>query len=274
MAELPEIYQLSIQMNQCLTGKQIEHLEIVQEKCCNVSEQAFVSRVKRAKVKGVRNKGKWIIVSLSNGENMLISLGMGGDLLYFELAQSNQVQEKYQFLVQFQDCTGFSIKFWWFGKVYLVNEQELKEEKLIKDIALTPFDDEFTYEYFRSLFNGKKAGIKSFLLNQKNVGGIGNMYIHDILFKSGLHPNKKVSELSEEEFKKLYDSLLERLHYSLSKGSFSLEKDFYGHNGGYTTDDFLIGYKKSEPCPKCEEIIQSIKTGSTTSYICPECQKL
>jgi len=272
MAELPEIYQLSKQMNQCLMGKQIEHLEIVQEKCCNVSEQEFVSKVKMSKVKGVRNKGKWIVISLSNGENILISLGMGGDLLYFTSA--NQSQEKYQFLLKFQDGTGFSIKFWWFGKVYLANEQQLKEEKNIKDIALTPFDDEFTYEYFRSLFNGKKAGIKSFLLNQKNVGGIGNMYIHDILFKSGLHPNKKVSELSEEELKKLYDNILERLQYSLSKGSFSLEKDFYGHNGGYTTDDFLIGYKKGEPCPNCGEIIQSIKTGSTTSFICHNCQKL
>ena len=194
MAELPEIYQLSTQMNQRLMGKQIEHLEIVQEKCCNVSVQEFESKVKMSKVKGVSNKGKWIVVSLSNGENILISLGMGGDLLYFDLAKSNHIQEKYQFLMQFQDCTGLSIKFWWFGKVYLANEQQLKEEKYIKDIALTPFDDEFTYEYFRSLFNGKKAGIKSFLLNQKNVGGIGNMYIHDILFKSGLHPNKKISE--------------------------------------------------------------------------------
>ncbi|WP_148629554.1 DNA-formamidopyrimidine glycosylase family protein [Bacillus sp. E214] len=273
MAELPEIYQLSTQMNDSLSGKQIERVEIKQEKCCNVSGLVFSSRVIGSTVKAVQNKGKGIIVSLSNGENMLISLGMGGDLLYFEPISSNPVQEKYQFLIQFQDGTGFSIRFWWFGKVYIANDQEIKEEKIIKAIAFTPFDKEFTYDYFRQLVNGKKAGIKSFLLNQKNVGGIGNMYIHDILFESGIHPQKKVSDLSEEEVKNLYNNMHKQLHHSLSKGSFSLEKEFYGHNGEYLTSDFQIAYKKGEPCPRCGETIQSIKTGSTTSYICPACQR-
>ena len=91
MAELPEIYQLSTQMNQRLMGKQIEHLEIVQEKCCNVSVQEFESKVKMSKVKGVSNKGKWIVVSLSNGENILISLGMGGDCI--DLSKFDQVPD-------------------------------------------------------------------------------------------------------------------------------------------------------------------------------------
>jgi len=273
MAELPEIYQLSEQMQESLIGKQIKHAEIIQEKCCNVSEREFASRVIQSKVTGVTNKGKWIILSLSNEEYMLISLGMGGDLLYFQEASAHPNQEKYQFILRFHDGTGFSVKFWWFGKVYVANGNQLKDEKHTKDIALTPFDEAFTYDYFKQLFDGKKAGIKAFLLNQKNVGGIGNMYIHDILFKSRLHPTKKVSELSEDDLKKLYDTIRERLRESLSKGGFSLEKDFYGQNGRYTTDYFLIGYKKGEPCPVCGMKIQSIKTGSTTSFICPACQK-
>lgn len=272
MAELPEIHQLSRQMDEVLKGKVCNKIEIRQKKCTNLPLGEIKKRIIGARVQRVYNKGKWLIIRLGNGENILISLGMGGDLLYFSPPESGQ--KEYQVKLMFTDKSGFTIKFWWFGKFYVCNEDELVKEKSIKDIAINPFDEGFTYGYFRELFRGRRGKVKAFLLNQKNVSGIGNMYIHDILFESNIHPEKQITDVTEDEFKELYDHILGNLQHSYSKGGFSYEKDFFGQSGEYSADEFLIAYKKDGRCPNCGAEIQVIKTGGTTSYICPKCQHL
>jgi len=272
MAELPEITKYAKQMNDTLKGKTIKHIALLQEKCANIPEADFQKRTHGAKIANVYHKGKWIITSLDNGEYILLSLGMGADMLYFE--DPDNLPEKYQIKVLFEDNSGYTARFWWFGKFLLASEVELALESNTKDIAIDPFDERFTPEYFESLLKGKKTQIKAFLMNQKNVGGIGNMYMHDILFKAGLHPQRKISDMSSDDIKRLYDSIFATLDLSRQKGSFNYEKDFFGQEGGYSMDDFHVGYKENQPCPVCETEIISIKTGSTSTFICPGCQKL
>ena len=272
MAELPEITKLAIQMKETTQGKTIKTLTLLQEKCANIPEVDFQHRIENATIKDVYHKGKWIITILDNGENILLSLGMGADILYFK--KGDPMPEKYQIKLLFTDKTGYTARFWWFGKYLLVSDIDLDTEPSTKDIAIDPFDKRFTQEYFAALLKGKKTQIKAFLMNQKNVGGIGNMYMHDILFKAGQHPQKKISDMTDEDISRTYDSIQYMLNLSREKGSFSYEKDFFGQEGGYTEEDFLVAYKENQPCPTCGETITAIKTGSTTSYICPACQKV
>ena len=272
MAELPEISKLSGQMRDTLVGKKIGNISLLQEKCSNVTEKEFKKRVIGSKITNVYYKGKWIITALDNGENILLSLGMGADTIYF--TDDNVEVEKYQIKVLFSDKSGYTIRFWWFGKFLLVSDNELLADTNTKDIALEPFNEAFTEEYFLSILEGKRTGVKSFLMNQKNVGGIGNMYMHDILFKAKLHPQKKISDMKEKEKRNLYNSINEVLNLSREKGTFSYESDFFGNKGGYSEKDFLVGYREGKPCPVCGKEIVLIKTGSTSSYICPKCQKL
>jgi formamidopyrimidine-DNA glycosylase len=271
MAELPEITKLAGQMRDSLRGKTIHTVTLLQEKCANIPPDEFQKRVVGAKVEDIRNKGKWIITKLNNGENILLSLGMGADILFFD-NEKNEV-EKYQVKVTFSDGSGYTASFWWFGKFLIVSDDELASEPNTKDIAIDPFDERFTFDYFSSLLKGKKTQIKAFLMNQKNVSGIGNMYMHDILFKARLHPQKKISDMDEADIKLLYNSIVDILSFSREKGSFAYEKDFFGQKGGYTMDYFLVGYKEKQPCPVCGEAIVKIKTGSTASFICPACQE-
>ena len=273
MAEIPEIRKYTRQMKDFLVGKTIAEVELLQEKCLNIPVVEFLERTKGASIVNVFHKGKWIFIKLDNHEHLLLSLGMGGDLLKFE--PTEKLPEKYQVKTTFTDGTGYTVRFWWFGSYFLVPENELQHESKTKDIALDPLHEDFTLDYFQNLLSGKRTQVKSFLLNQKNVGGIGNMYMHDILFKAGLHPQKKISELDEMAIEKLYFSILEVLQLSLSKGTCEFEMDFFGEKGSYGMDDFLVGYRdQGEPCPSCKKTIISIKTGSTTSYICPSCQVL
>jgi formamidopyrimidine-DNA glycosylase len=272
MAELPEIVKLSGQMRDKLTGKTLKSIALLQEKCANISADEFQKRIGGAKIAEVRNKGKWIVTALDNGEHILLSLGMGADVLFF--VSEKDTPEKYQVKLLFTDGSGYTARFWWFGKFLLVSDKELLSEPNTKDIAIDPFDEKFTPEYFTSILKNKKTQIKAFLMDQKNVGGIGNMYMHDILFKARLHPQKKISDMSENEMTLLCHSIMDVLNLSRDKGSFAYESDFFGQKGGFSTEHFLVGYKENQPCPVCGGNIISIKTGSTSTFICPACQKL
>ena len=272
MAELPEITKYAKQMKETLRGKTIKYIELVQEKCANIPADEFQKRVKDAAITDVYHKGKWIITTLENGENILLSLGMGADIIYFE--NEAEIPAKYQIKLLFSDGSGYTARFWWFGKFLLVSNDELPADSNTKDIAIDPFDERFTFEYFCDLLKGKRTQIKSFLMNQKNVGGIGNMYMHDILFKAVVHPQKKISDMNNDDINRLYHSILEVLNLSRDKGTFSYESDFFGQKGGFSTEDFLVGYKEDQPCPECNAAIISIKTGSTSTFICPTCQKI
>jgi formamidopyrimidine-DNA glycosylase len=197
---------------------------------------------------------------------------MNADLIYFTLEQ--KFPEKYQFKLIFVDKTGFTIQFQWFGYIHLVKERDLNKHKLTAHLGVSPMTDEFTLEHFRRLLSNRNGRIKSFLIDQKNVAGIGNVYIQDILFKAKLHPNRQIRTLSEKETAALHKAIRAVLNHSIRLGGLAYEKDFYGENGRFTIDEFLVGYKTGKPCPTCGTAIEKIRTGSTASYICPKCQTL
>ena len=120
-----------------------------------------------------------------------------------------------------------------------------------------------------SLLKVKNKQIKPFLLTQKKISGLSDMFMHDILFKANLHPLKNISDMSDADIKSLYHSIVEYI-----KNCRNI-MDFFGENGAFERENFVIAYKDNgEPCPACSEPIALIKTGSTSSYVCPACQKL
>ncbi len=272
MPELPEITVIARQMEKEIVGKRITDIEARQPKNLNMSVSRFVQIAKGRAVKSVVGKGKWIFMKLDRAYYMLINRGMNADVLYF--TRDQKLPPKYQFKLTFSDKTGFTIQFQWFGYIHLVADDELTQHKLTAELGISPTSQKFTSEYFRRLLAGKKTRIKNFLLNQKNVAGIGNVYIQDILFKAKLHPNRKISTLSEQEINDLYNAILNVLNRSIHLGGLIYEKDFYGRNGRFAMNEFLVGYKTGQPCPTCNTKIEKIKTGSTSSYICPKCQPL
>ncbi|UTB32659.1 MAG: formamidopyrimidine-DNA glycosylase [Methanobacterium sp. ERen5] len=271
MAELPEIMILTRQISHKLEGKEFESVEIIQEKSLNMEKTDFIENILSKKVICAYNRGKWIFLELSGDSNLLLNLGMGADILFHNAGK--EWPDKYQCRFQFNDQSGFSCKFWWFGHVEFVPNEDLNQHKPTKDIAISPLDTNFTEEHFTNLIKGRSQ-IKNLILNQKKIGGIGNVYIHDILFKAKIHPQRLANSLTSQEINDIYRIMVENLKNALDKGGLAYEMDFYGVKEGYTIDDFLVAYKEGEPCPVCSAIIEKIKTGSTSSYICPQCQCL
>lgn len=270
MPELPEIFQLSEQMNREFMNKKIKDVHVVQEKCINMPAADFISILTEKRIKHVTSRGKWVFIQLEQDYRFLLSLGMGGNVILHENEQT--LPDKYQLRIDFHDGRLLTIGFWWFGYVHAVNGSDLGSHKMTAKLGLTPIRDSgFTEEYFVGLLKDRRGSIKSFLLNQNNIAGIGNVYIQDILFKAKMHPNRKLQTMTDADKSLLYRSILNTLEEAVNLGGLAYEKDLYNQPGGFK--DFLVGYREGQPCPVCGTIIQKIKTGSTASYICPNCQR-
>lgn len=269
MPELPEIYNLALQMDRELRGKKVAGVEVRQEKCLNVPVEEFKGLVTGKKVGPITPKGKWIIARLEPDAYFLLSLGMGGNLLYHKAGES--LPKKYQIAFTFDDGSLLSIGFWWFGYAHAI--KSLAEHKMTSKLGMPPIDAAFTYEHFNGLLKGKRGSIKSVLLDQSCMAGIGNVYAQDILFKARLHPDRRVPMLSDDEKQALYRSIRDNLKTAVALGGIAYEKDLYGNPGKLTVDDFQVGYREDKPCPVCGTAVEKIKTGSTASYVCPKCQR-
>jgi formamidopyrimidine-DNA glycosylase len=268
MPELPEIISRAREINKALTGKTISAIDVLQPKCANVSPRKFKSALVGARIKGATNRGKWIFVETTKAW-LLFNLGMGGELLLVERAP---LPPKRRFVFRFTDGTALAVNFWWFGYVHCVAPGKLDKHDMTRVLGKNAID--LKAEDLWGMTRGRRGSVKAFLLDQTNLAGIGNAYIHDILFLARLHPQRKLDTLGRDEVIGLAKAIQKGLQPSIRKGGACYELSLHGKKGGFVKEDIIIGYREGEPCPKCGTAIKKIKTGSTSTFICPECQPL
>jgi formamidopyrimidine-DNA glycosylase len=257
-------------MDRELRGRRVAGVDVVQPRCLNVPPEEFGEMLVHTQVNRVTSKGKWIFVDLEPGATLLLNLGMGGETLFHH--KSEPLPGNRQSAVLFDDGSALSQHFWWFGYVHAVKTIELASHAMTAVLGLDPLDDgEFTMNAFEKVLAEKKRStIKTVLMDQKNIAGIGNVYIQDILFAAGLHPLRKAADVTASERRALYAAIRSQLGHALELGGLALEKDLYNQPGRFTT--FLVGYREGKPSPVCGALVQKIRTGSTASFICPTCQ--
>lgn len=266
MPELPEITVLARQMKAELVGKTIDGTEVLQPKSLNLPREAFVEAVAGSRLLDVSHHGKWVLVETTQGW-LLLNLGMGGEIL---LTTRDTLPEKHRLIFDFDDGAALAINFWWFGYVHYSDDptNHPMVSKLGPDIL------SLNQDKFSELLRGRRGGIKFFLLNQSRIAGIGNVYAQDPLFKAGIHPLRPIPTLSEADVAALWRALTETLQESIKHGGSAWELNLYGEKGGWDERYLLVGYQEGQPCPVCGTTIEKIKTGSTSSFICPQCQPL
>ena len=264
MPELPEMYNISEQLNKEIVGLVITDIVVYQEKSINMEIHEFNDNLINQKILKVTSIGKWVIITFVSLDNLYINLGMGGDFLY----SKNVPKKKHQAIIMFNNGFLLSFRFWWFGYIHFVKREEI--HIMTKKLGPDLIRDNISKEQFIKMMQNKKGSLKSFLLNQKNIAGIGNYYIHDILYKSKINPLKKIPELSTRKKGILYNLIINEFKDSISKRGAHYELDIYNNHGDFIADK--VAYKEGQPC-ECGAIIKKVKTGSTSSYFCPRCQK-
>ncbi len=268
MPELPEIVVIAKQMDETLREKTISAVQIFQPKCLNRAEGDFRKYLPGKEILQVKPLGKWIEIRCQKSTRLLINLGMGGEVLYFE--NENDIPDKAKIIVRFDDGSGFFITLWWFGYFHLIfnGEKNPMTDKLGPDAL------EISADEFEKILSGRRGNIKSFLLNQKNIRGIGNFYIQEILFRAKIHPLTPINFLSQNEITRLHTAIRDVLKRSIALGSSSYELDFFGKKGRYSLRELSFAYHENGTCPDCGTAAEKIKTGSNSQYICPQCQVL
>jgi len=266
MPEIPEIASRAGEMNVELRGKTILNIEVLQPKCLNVPPADFIASLSGADLKGTTYHGKWLITDTSQGW-FLLNLGMGGEIL---LVSRQTLPEKRRLIFDFTDGSALAINFWWFGYAHYMASDRLSEHKMTAMLGPNAID--LDVDQLRTLIKGQRTRLKAFLLDQSKIAGIGNAYIHDILFLARLHPLRPLPTLSDAEIGQLHQGIHDGLQPSIDKGGAFYESNLHGQKGGFVLEDIIIGYKEGQPCPVCGTTIQKIKTGSNNSFICPTCQ--
>ena len=268
MPELPEIYSRAQEMRRELVGRTITGVQVTQPKCLNVAEEEFRGAFEDATIQAVDYQGKWIRVQTDRGW-LLFNMGMGGEIL---LTERDRLPEKHRLVFDFADGACLAVNFWWFGHTHYAPLEDLGSHAPTAKLGPNAID--LSLEDLRERLKGQRGAVKTFLLDQSKIAGIGNAYVHDILFLAGLHPKRKLDSLGEEEVEALWRAIEQGLRPSIEQGGAFYETNLYGEKGGFPMEAILVGYREGQACPKCGMPIEKIKTGGTSSFICPSCQAL
>ncbi|MBU1102039.1 DNA-formamidopyrimidine glycosylase [Patescibacteria group bacterium] len=289
MPELPEVETIKRQLNLLATSKKIKEIEVLLPKIIKAPLAEFKKAVQGAKIREFDRRAKIIIIGLDNDWSLLVHLKMSGQLIYQNQklnipgiakrsgAGKNQKLRKYTHII-FHFSDGSHLLFndmRQFGYIKLVKTHGLEEFLAKEKFGPEPFDKDFTLAKFVVRLDRRpNARIKQFLMDQKNIAGIGNIYSDEILFASRVHPLRKIKDLKPTEVKNIYQNIKKILAQAIKlKGtSADLYLDAFGHEGDFLRCLKVYG-REDEKCVKCKGRVKRIKIGGRSAHFCPECQR-
>lgn len=288
MPELPEVETIVRELKKEVLNRTFLDVWTDNPKMIKIpSWEVFRKQINKRKIKQIRRRAKNILFELSGGKTLLVHLKMTG---HFLLGEWEKKDGKWISLnkgaISSDPMNRFLHLIFWldnkqmlalsdlrkFAKAELWDEKGLQEH--LESLGPEPLEKGFTFSRFKEAIGKKRGKIKTVLMDQTVIAGIGNIYSDEILFYAKVHPLKDVSLLSEKEKKNIYDSIKKVLNLGLKlKGeSFSDYRRISGEKGYY--DQARKVYRRTgEKCP-CGGKIERIKVGGRSAHFCPKCQKL
>lgn len=287
MPELPEIETIKTDLKKEILNKEIKKVDLKWEKIVKSSIKLFIPTLKGNSFSDIKRRGKLLVFTLEKENKYLtIHLRMTGQLVYqngLEVIAGGhdddcniaKLPNKHTHLIiSFDDSSKlFFSDLRRFGVVKIINEKEL--ENTLSKLGVEPLEDNFSLKLFQKIIKDKKGNIKAFLLNQKYVTGIGNIYADEILFEAGILPSRKIVFLKEIEIEKIHKSIKKILKKAVKhRGTtFYSYLDANGQKGNFTK--LLKVYKREKrQCLRCKKgIIQKTKVAGRGTRYCDNCQK-
>lgn len=272
MPELPEVETIKEDLREHVVGAGIESAEVTHPALVEGgAKEEFARGLAGRTITGAGRRGKNLVVELDDGYAVALQLKIGGQLLLVPPVQEPTTAlmlvlklDGYRRLF-LRDETGYT-------RARLLSEGDLEER--FADLGPEPFSDGFTVEYLRGGIGSRRARIKPLLLDQKVVAGVGNIYVDEALFDARIHPRRKASTLSGEEWEALHGAILSNLRAGIKhRGTtFSLYRDVLGRKGGH--GEYLrVFLRAGKPCPaECGGTVVKETVGGRATFVCPACQ--
>jgi formamidopyrimidine-DNA glycosylase len=280
--ELPEVETIRRQLEPVVVGRTIDAARVLDERWTRPEQpRALEAEVKGRRIEDVRRRGKYLIVDLEGDRHLVMHLRMTGNLLIAgaerfggpRLYESEPDARFLRAVIELDDGS----ELWFtdarrFGHGVVLSGDELGPY-LDARLGVEPLGGELTGETLAHLAAGRTAPLKSFLLDQRRVAGVGNIYADEALWRAELHPLSPAGSMRAEHCEALVEGIVEALEAGLANGGSSIDdyRDARGERGSMQ-DEFLVHTREGRECFRCGGEIRRVVVGGRSTYFCPDCQ--
>ncbi len=287
MPELPEVETVCRQLEPEIEGRRVERLEIYDKRWCRpVAPEKLEAAVDGRTIEGLGRRGKYLLLGLDGERTLVMHLRMTGNLILIDEGEALDPSEGRRLYegerstserhLRARFVLGDGRELWFtdprrFGEALLIDDAGLEER--FERLGIEPLSAEFTSRALGEIAAGRTAPLKSFLLDQAGIAGIGNIYADEALFRARLHPLSPAGSMKPEHHEALREAVVAALEAGIDGGGASID-DYRDGRGerGTMQDEFLVHTREGEPCPRGDGTIERIVVGGRSTYYCPACQ--
>ena len=273
MPELTEVETVKESLKPRLLHRKITKVKIYHNNIIAYPKvDKFISNITNQEILDITRRGKFIVFELNN-YYLLSHLRMEGKYFF---KTSNDILSKHEHVVFTLD-NNIELRYHdtrKFGKMYLIEKDKINDIPPLNALGKEPWDKELTIDYLKDKYKSKRLPIKTILLDQSIIVGIGNIYADEILFLSKINPHKKCNELSNQELESIIVNTKLILEEAIKKGGTTI-KTYTSVDGvhGLFQEELLVHGKDNGICPICNTKIIKDKINGRGTYYCPSCQK-
>ncbi len=269
MPELPEVETTRLGISPHLLGRRISKLIIRQPKLRWPIPQTLIEALPGQRIGSIERRAKYLLVHTEVG-SALLHLGMSGSLRALDANTPPGKHDHFDWLLdsgrilRFTDPRRFGSLLW---------QPVGSTHKLLAQLGPEPLSDDFDGDHLWRLSRGRAASVKTFIMDQAIVVGVGNIYAAEALFATGIHPRRKAGSVSRARYAQLSHAIKRILSYAIQRGGTTL-RDFISPDGvpGYFEQELTVYGRVGQPCRHCGTIIRSITLGQRSTFYCPQCQ--
>jgi len=263
MPELPDVETFKRYLDATALHERIEHVTLTSEKILHgITRQKLAAALTGHALSRTHRHGKHLFAEVDDGPWLMLHFGMTGYLAYFKRLDDDPAHDR----LRLDFDNGYHLAFVnqrLFGEVGVVDDPEaFAAEQGLGPDALALDEDAF-----RALLADRRGQIKSALMDQSLIAGIGNVYSDEMLFQAGIHPKAQVSDLDDAALHTLYAAMMSVLQVAIDKGAGA--EDLFDN----LPDDWLLPRREDgATCPRCGGEIRAVHAAGRNAYICPACQ--
>ncbi|WP_449621164.1 DNA-formamidopyrimidine glycosylase [Robertmurraya sp. Marseille-Q9965] len=274
MPELPEVETVRRTLVELVSGKTIERVTVTWPKIIKkpVEVEQFKDALVGQTIEEVGRRGKFLIIYTTDFA-LVSHLRMEGR--YGLFTPEDEIDKHTHVIFYFTDGTQLRYRdVRKFGTMHLFKKGEELTELPLSQLGPEPFSEEFTVERMKRMLAQTNRSIKTVLLDQKLVVGLGNIYVDEALFRSGIHPERIASSLTKKELIQLHHEIIETLTEAVAKGGSTVRSyvNTQGEIGMFQLELFVYG-RNGEACKTCSSELERIVVGGRGTVFCPKCQK-
>ena len=271
MPELPEVETIRRQLAPLVEGRRLKRVEILDARWSRpLAPRELADALQGRTVETLGRRGKYLVWGLEDDVHLVQHLRMTGAVLCEPRPEPTHVRVRIDLSPKRRLVIVDPRRF---GTGELLLGGDALEAFFAARLGLEPFDERFTAEYLRALARGRTAPVKAFLLDQRRIAGVGNIYADEALFRAGIHPLRPAGRLSGAQYARLRESTIAALQAGIDARGATID-DFRHVDGvrGSFQDQFLVHRREGEPCGQCGATIVKMTVAGRGTYVCETCQ--